>query len=244
MTHFTVSNPPPAQTYSLYQKSKVINLTTVTYTQVPACSYTYSQTFSFPSGLDSQITESTSIIPALEVYSVDRTSFTAGTFTVVMQNNIEFGSNQGQTITTFSSISQVPQVNIQITTTNSCASDNVGGTDAPPTFSQNSISVNDGSTGTVEITYSMDTFETSLSSSFNLLCGPRVFTARNNANNAILGGWAAITPHPSSPNKAILTIDPSQYGQLITTTVTFVVKVAVTLKDYSNRTGVSATLTV
>lgn len=90
----------------------------------------------------------------------------------------------------------------------------------------------------------MDTFESSLSSSFNLLCGPRVFTARDNSNNAVLGGWAAITPHPSSPNKAILTIDPSKYGQLITTAVTKTVKVAVTLQDYSNRAGVSDTLTV
>ena len=84
-----------------------------------------------------------------------------------------------------------------------------------PTFSVGSLSVYDGDVGTVEITYAMDTYEASKSTSFNLLCGARLFTVRNNADNSLIGSWAKITGHSTIEAKKILTIDPSLYGALI-----------------------------
>lgn len=184
------------------------------------------------------------MVPGLEVYSVDRTSFTAGSFNVIMSNSIEIGSGQGQTTTTFNTIQAVPRTTIQITLSNSCESDNFGGTDTAPTLSQSSITVNDGTTGSVELTYSMDTFENSLSSDFNLLCGPRVFTARNNADSSLIGSFISIVPNAASPNKATVTIDPALYGTLITSTINLTVRLEVTLKDYTSRAGTSVNLAV
>lgn len=113
-----------------------------------------------------------------------------------------------------------------------------------PTFSVGSLSVYDGDTGTVEITYTMDTYEASKSTDFNLLCGARLFTVRDNSDNSLVGNWAKITGHSTIEAKKILTIDPSLYGALITSDITTTLKIDVTYVDYPNRAGNSNALAV
>ena len=53
VTSFTVSGAPGSNpTYNIFEQRKIISLTGVTYTQVPACGYTFSNTFghTIPSG--------------------------------------------------------------------------------------------------------------------------------------------------------------------------------------------------
>ena len=54
VTTFTVSNTPAPQTYNLYDKSTVVDLSVLTWTQVPACGYSYTSSYSY-TGLTSTI---------------------------------------------------------------------------------------------------------------------------------------------------------------------------------------------
>ena len=76
---------------------------TLTFTQSPACGYTYTSawTYTIPSGdATSIVSQGTYITPSFNVYSTDTSKL--GTFTLELSNTITVDSGQGQSTTSFS----------------------------------------------------------------------------------------------------------------------------------------------
>jgi hypothetical protein len=66
ITSFTTSNTPANQAYTIWDALKVVNLSGVTYTQVPACGYAFTSTYVFTTtGSVSYINAGTAIVPSV-----------------------------------------------------------------------------------------------------------------------------------------------------------------------------------
>ena len=120
----------------------------MTFTQVPACSYTYTATYAFTTTNSvSYISAGTVIVPSVEIYTQDGSD--SGTETVTMATTITVGGGQGQSTTSLSnSGSVVPDVTFDVVSTNPCLTATVNNI----VFSPTSLSVNDGDTGTATFT--------------------------------------------------------------------------------------------
>ena len=97
ISSFAVSGAPVSNpTYDVFSTRSIIDLTGVTYTQSPACGYTYTSVYShtIPAGTAASILfAGTTVVPSFEVYSGDGTQ--AGSYTVTLDNAITVGSGQG-----------------------------------------------------------------------------------------------------------------------------------------------------
>ena len=97
ITSFTVSGAPASNpAYDVFTARSTINLTGVTYTQVPSCGYTFVSTFghTIPSGTAASIIfAGATVVPSFEIYSADTSH--AAAYSVVLTNSIEIGSGQG-----------------------------------------------------------------------------------------------------------------------------------------------------
>lgn len=89
--------------YNIFDTRKIIDGSTLVYTQSPACGYTFTNSYSYtiPSGnAQSVVSQGTAITPSFEVYSADTSK--TGTYTLTISNTITVNSNQGQSTTSFS----------------------------------------------------------------------------------------------------------------------------------------------
>ena len=89
--------------YNVFDNAKIIDGSTLTFTQSPACGYTYTSawTYTIPSGdATSIVSQGTYITPSFNVYSTDTSKL--GTFTLELSNTITVDSGQGQSTTSFS----------------------------------------------------------------------------------------------------------------------------------------------
>ena len=96
VTGFSVSNPgTTSHTYNTWDNLKVISGATLTYTQTPACGYTFTNSFSYtiPSGATNAVSQGGYLTPSFNVATSD-TSIT-GTFTLTITNSVTIGSGQG-----------------------------------------------------------------------------------------------------------------------------------------------------
>jgi hypothetical protein len=120
----------------------------VTFTQDPACGYTYTATYAFTTTNSvSYISAGTVIVPSVEIYTQDGSN--SGTETVTMATTITVAGGQGQSTTSLSnSGSVVPDVTFDVVSTNPCLTATVNDI----VFSPTSLSVNDGATGTATFT--------------------------------------------------------------------------------------------
>jgi hypothetical protein len=93
ITSFEVSDLPADVTYSIWDDKQVVDLTGVTYTQVPSCEYTYTLDYRFDAGGMSYIGQGTDIVPSIFVNSKD--PYEAGSTTVTMFTDITVDDGQG-----------------------------------------------------------------------------------------------------------------------------------------------------
>ena len=97
ITSFAVSGAPGSNpTYDIFTSRSIISLTGVTYTQAPACGYTFTNTFghTIPSGTAASIIfAGTIVVPSFEIYSTDTSHVAA--YTVSLTDTITIDASQG-----------------------------------------------------------------------------------------------------------------------------------------------------
>ena len=233
ITSFAVSGAPGSNpTYDIFTSRSIINLTGLTYTQSPACGYTFTSSYAhtIPSGTASSIIfAGATVVPSFEIYTT--TTSHAADYTVSIANTITVGSGQGQGATTSFSPTATP---LTITVSNPCTSATITGI----TFNPTSITVQDGSTATSEFSVPGDTVDTS--NSLTGLCGTKNYAITDSSNNAVTT-WAVITDSTVTSGDKTLTIDPSVYGSHIASTVSETLTITTTYADWS---GPSTTSTI
>jgi hypothetical protein len=117
VTSFTAAPSPSTFTYNVFTSRTIIPLTSVVYTQVPACGYTFTNTFghTISAGTDASIIfAGTTVTPSFEVYST--TPAHEASYTVTLTNAITIDANQGQTTVAVSA----PSVTQTISVVNPC----------------------------------------------------------------------------------------------------------------------------
>ena len=237
ITSFAVSGEPGSNpTYDVFTQRSIINLTGITYTQSPACGYTFTNSFAhtIPSGTAASIIfAGTNVIPSFEIYSSDGTHEAA--YTVSLANTITVTSGQGQGSTT--SFSPTAS-SITIDVSNPCKTTTITGI----TFDPTTITVSDGSTATAEFDIPGDGVDTA-----NLLtglCGTKVYAIADNSDGTAISNWAVIGDSTNNNGKKMITIDPSQYGSHISSDVTVTVRVTTTYETWTSNAGTQSTIAV
>ena len=242
ITSFTVAGAPGSNpTYDIFSSKKIISLTSVTYTQVPACGYTTTNSFShtIPAGTaQSIISAGTTVIPSFEIYTTNKAH--EASYNVSLLNTITVGANQGQGATTSFTASAVA---ITIDVSNPCKSATVSSI----TFTPNAISVTDGSTAEAEFPIPGDSVDTA--NSLTGLCGTKTYTLTNNNGGASVSAWATIEDSVSNNNPGgkkikIQTLNyPSELTQA-STAITIDVLVKYADADYSGVAGTTTQIVV
>jgi hypothetical protein len=225
ITSFTTSNTPANQAYTIWDALKVVNLSGVTYTQVPACGYAFTSTYVFTTtGSVSYINAGTAIVPSVEVYSLAGSD--ASTQTVTMAATITVGGSQGQSTLSLSGNSDVPDVTFDVVLTNPCITasiDNIS-------FATSPLSVVDGSTGTSTFTIPQD--DVDKSNTVQDLCGTKEYVVKDSSSN-VINTWASIALSTTTARTYILTIDTTQYPTHVTSDTTEVLTITTTACDCS-----------
>ena len=95
ITSFTVGGAPGSNpTYDVFTSRSIISLTSLTYTQVPACGYTYTSSYAhtIPGGTAASIIfAGTTVVPSFEIYSTDTSH--AADYTVSIANTVTVGGS-------------------------------------------------------------------------------------------------------------------------------------------------------
>ena len=236
ITSFAVSGAPGSNpTYDIFAQRSIISLTGVTYTQAPACGYTFTNTFShtIPSGdAATLLFAGTNVIPSFEIYSSDGTKEAA--YAVTLSNTIAIDASQGQGSTTSFSPADVT---ITVDVTNPCKATTI----TALTFTPSSLAVFDGATGTVEYDIPGDGVDTA--NSLTDLCGEKVYAIANNADGVAITNWAVITDSSTSRKKT-LTITPSLYGSFISSDIVITVRITTTFTTWTSNAGTQSTVVI
>ena len=97
ISSFTVSGEPGSNpAYDVFAARSIISLTGVTYTQVPACGYTFTSAYAhtIPAGTGASIIfVGTNLIPSFEIYSSDGAHEAA--YDVVLTPTLTIAASQG-----------------------------------------------------------------------------------------------------------------------------------------------------
>ena len=75
------------------------------------------------------------------------------------------------------------------------------------------------------------------------LCGDKVYTIVDNADDSAISGWAAITTS-TTLGSMTLTIDPSQYGSHISSDINVTLKVTTKFSTWTSNAGSTSTIAV
>ena len=231
VTSFTVSGAPGSNpTYDIFYSKKIIDLTGVTYTQSPACGYTFTNSFtsSIPSGVAASIISfGTTVVPSFEIKSTDASH--KGNYSVTLINEITIGSGQGQGATTvFNPSNQA----ITIEVSDPCETATVGSI----TFNPTSLTVADGGSGTSEFAVPTDNVDTD--NNLTELCGVKTYAITDNTGASITT-WASIADSTTVSGGKTLTIDTSQYPSFVSSDTTITLTITTTLGSYTSRTSTS-----
>ena len=238
ITSFTVAGAPGSNpTYSVFSSRAIIPLTSVTYTQVPACGYTFTNSFghTIPAGTATSIIfAGTTVVPSFEIYTT--TPAHAANYAVSLTNTITVGSGQGQGATTSFTPSNV---DITIEVSDPCPASTISSI----TFSPNAISVVDGSSATAEFSIPGDTVDTA--NSLTGLCGTKTYTLTNNSGGASVSAWATVTDSSVTAGDKTLTINTLNYPSEITTaTLAITIDVLVKYANYAGNAGTTTQIVV
>jgi len=93
VSSFSVSGAPSSNpTYNIFTSRSIINLTGLTYTQSPACGYTFTSSYAHTinSNDQSMIFAGTTVVPSFEIYTTDTSK--EASYTVSIANTITIGS--------------------------------------------------------------------------------------------------------------------------------------------------------
>ena len=105
ITSFTVGNPgTTSHTYNTFDKMKIVDASSLTYTQVPACGYTFTKSFAYtiPSGASNAVSQGAYLTPSFNVHT--SSASITGSFTLTVTNTITVTSGQGQSTVSFGSL--------------------------------------------------------------------------------------------------------------------------------------------
>ena len=238
VTSFSVSGAPGSNpTYNIFDQRSIISLTGVTYTQSPACGYTFSNSFghTIPSGVASSILfAGTQVIPSFEIYSIDGSQ--AGNYGVTLTNQITIGSGQGQGATT---VFNPSDVSITVEVSNPCLTTTI---DSISAFSPTSLTLWDQNTASSEFDIPGDGVDTS--SGFTGYCGTKTYTITNNADDSAIGNWAIIQDSTTTTGKKELYIDSNLYPSHISSDLTITLKITTKFETWTANAGSTSTISV
>ena len=237
ITSFTVAGAPGSDpTYEIFSQRSIISLAAVTYTQVPACGYTFTNSFghTIPAGTAASIIfAGTNVIPSFEIYS--NTGSHAATYAVSLTNTITIGAGQDQGATTSFTPSNV---DLNIVVSNPCLTTTI----QTITFDTTPVTLNDGTTTTSTFTEPTDGVDTA--NGLSKLCGAKVYTVTDNADNSALSGSWAIVRTSSTANKMELFVDSTLYPSTISADVVKTLRVTTTFADWGANAGSQSTIQV
>ena len=97
ITSFAVSGAgTTSHTYNVFDEMKIIDGSTLTYTQSPSCGYTFTNSFAYtiPSGIQSFVKQGGYMPPSINIDTAD-TSKAGGPYTLTITNSITVDSGQG-----------------------------------------------------------------------------------------------------------------------------------------------------
>ena len=227
VTGFSVSNPgTTSHTYNTWDNLKVISGATLTYTQTPACGYTFTNSFSYtiPTGATNAVSQGGYLTPSFNVATSD-TSIT-GTFTLTITNSVTIGSGQGQTGTmTFGSLTQ----DYTLAITNPC----LAATISAITFNPTSITVTDGATARAEFSIPTDSVDTA--NGITGLCGTKTYTVKDGAT--VITTYAKIQQSSTNAANFEIFVDPQQYGSHIDAQVVKSLTIETKFSSWSSNSG-------
>lgn len=200
VTSFTTGNTPSTQAYNIFDDLKMIPLTGVTFTQDPACGYTYTLAYTYASSpAVSFAAGGTAVVPSVEIASYAGADASNTPLTMTMSTTITMDGGQ-QSVTSIAA----PDVSFQITLTNPCVTTAIDDI----SFTPSTISVTDGGTGTATFSIPQDAVDQA--KTIQDYCGEKVYTIKDSSANTITT-WASIAADPSTDRQYILTIDSNQY---------------------------------
>ena len=230
ITSFTVSGAPASNpTYNIWTQRSIISLTGLTYTQSPACGYTFTSSYAhtIPSGTASSILfAGANVIPSFEIYSADGND--EGSYSVSIANTITVDSGQGQGATTSFSPTAT---SITVDVSNPCKTTTISSI----VFNPTTITVSDGSTATAEFDIPGDGVDTA--NSLTGLCGTKVYAIADNADGTAISNWATIIDSTNNNGKKMIKIDPSQYGSHIASDISVTIRVTTTYSTWTTNSG-------
>ena len=213
----------------MYDPTITHDFTSATYTQVPDCGYTVSNSFSWE-GVDAT-TALTNTGGSLAVFTTKKAE--AGSYQVKVSNTITIASNGPAGSSTFTPSSDSEKTVFTITVTDPCTSATINSL----VFSPSSISVQDK--GTATTTFSAPTNSVmDAHSDPALLCGATSFALYSDTSDTALStAWAVL----SGPVSGVytITIDTTVDLTLIgdQASVSHSIQVKSTLDSYTSRTG-------
>lgn len=98
VTGFTVGNAGTTSiAYNVFEPLKIIDASVLTYTQTPACGYTYtsSYTYTIPASASAFVSQGSYLTPSFEVATSDTSKASGTAYTLTLTNDITINSGQG-----------------------------------------------------------------------------------------------------------------------------------------------------
>jgi len=232
ITSFTLGGQGTSSfTYNVFDPLKIIDASTLTFTQVPACAYTFTKTWTYtiPSAVNTAVKQGSYLTPSIEI-ETSNTALAGGPHSLVVNAALSVNSGQGQTTTAFTKTATYT-----LTIVNPCLATTINAI----TFDETPVTVADGTKKTVDFSIPSDGVDTAR----NLvdLCGKKVYTITD--SGTAVTTWAKIADSPTA-RKMRLTIDPQLYGSHIDSNVVRTLTVTTKFDTWTSNAGSTATLQV
>lgn len=247
VTSWTVPSAPTEPTfdltYAVFETPLAIDISSLAYTQSPACGYTFTSVYSW-NGLTGFMSESPAGSGKIIVSSSNLAN--VGSHSVYFTNAITISSNGPAGSSTFTLNQVNDQVSFSVTVTDPCSASTASALvfrDPANSSSVTTMAVTDGLSITVDIDAPTNSFSTSEGVADR--CGKMtasVYTNNDGTDTNPTNNWASLSGPDATTGKYVLTIDTTADLSLIAAEaqVSHVIYVKTTLSDYSSQTQYSA----
>lgn len=243
VTSWTVPSAPTSPTfdlsYTVFETPLSIDISSLAYTQSPACGYTSTNSYSW-SGLTTFMSESPATSGNIIVSSNNLGN--VGSHSIYFTNAITISSNGPAGSSTFTLNQVSDQVSFSVTVTDPCTASTVTALtfkDPSDSSTVTTMPVTDGLSITVDIDAPANSFSTSEGVSDR--CGKMttaVYTNNDGTDTNPTNSWASLSGPDATTGKYVLTIDTTKDLTLIAAEaqVSIIIYVKTTLSDYTSQT--------
>jgi hypothetical protein len=220
--------------YIVFDGPLSIDMASLTWTEVPTCSYAATQAITW-TGLQSSFMTQNTVNPSLITISTsDKTKATNSPYTVTYKRQMTVTAS-GQTGTTVFRGASGDVLTFQITVTDPC----VTATITDPTLA--SISVSNGATATQDFTEATDSVDAA--QSVKGLCGDRNYAVMDgNTGTPAAVSWITVTKDTPTTNTHRITASPANTALVTGSAHSYYLKT--TYAEYSSHAGKFTALSV